>query len=225
MVSVGNIKITETLLTAIMLWMSLTLLKLWHCDFHVLRYGARLSWMTLSIFSVMVGWIAEMLHAVLCLHCCLTERMYSCAWLMGFQWLTIRALFVILLFWSGMCDHLKKSKGTRVVAYTCKYSSGQLIPIFQTATSGWIRDPTRISPGVGYHPCSFTFYFLLTLKLQIFFLILVLIISTTNSYIKPTLPIKDICHFHFIYTATLNDLPSTVPLLKPFLLILFEEKI
>jgi len=28
-------------------------------------------------------------------------------------------------------DHINKSKETRVVAYTSRYSSGQLIPIFQ----------------------------------------------------------------------------------------------
>ena len=36
--------------------------------FHVSRYGAHVS------YSVMAGWIAEMLHAVLCLYCYVTDR-------------------------------------------------------------------------------------------------------------------------------------------------------
>ena len=34
------------------------------------------------------------------------------------------------ILFTGNRDHINKSKETRVVAYTCRYSSGQLIPIF-----------------------------------------------------------------------------------------------
>ena len=50
-----------------------------------------------------------------------------------------------------------KSKETRVVAVTCRYFSKLLIPIFQTVAVAELR-PTRISAGIGYHPCFFTFY-------------------------------------------------------------------
>ena len=53
-----------------------------------------------------------------------------------------------------------KSKETMVVAYACKYSSGQLIPIFQSVAVAelGIKGPLDISAGVGYHPYFFIFY-------------------------------------------------------------------
>jgi len=47
-----------------------------------------------------------------------------------------------------------KSKETRVFTYTCRYSSGHIIPIIQSTQSELM--PTRIS--VGDHPCFLTFY-------------------------------------------------------------------
>jgi len=38
-------------------------------------------------------------------------------------------------------DHINESKETRVVAYTCRYSSGQLIPIFQSVAVVGIKGP------------------------------------------------------------------------------------
>ena len=38
----------------------------------------------------------------------------------------------MLQFYSQCSDHINKSKETRVVADTCRYSSGQLIRMFQT---------------------------------------------------------------------------------------------
>ena len=59
-----------------------------------------------------------------------------------------------------MGDHSYKSKETRVVTYTCRYSSGHLIDPYNPVMSGWIRDwmPARISAGVGDHHCFLTFY-------------------------------------------------------------------
>ena len=50
---------------------------------------------------------------------------------------------------------MKKNKETRVVAYTCRFFSGQLILIFQFIAVAELR-PTRISAGVGYPSCFFT---------------------------------------------------------------------
>ena len=52
-----------------------------------------------------------------------------------------------------------KSKETRVVTFTCRYSSGELIPIIQSCQDElWGLNATRISAGVNDHPCFLTFY-------------------------------------------------------------------
>ena len=54
-----------------------------------------------------------------------------------------------------------KSKETRVVAYMCRYSGGQLIPIFHSVAVAelGIKGPLEyLQVHVDYHPCFFTFY-------------------------------------------------------------------
>jgi len=51
-----------------------------------------------------------------------------------------KAIYTCVRNFRASRDHINKSKEMRVVAYTCRYSSGQLIPIFQSVAVG-IKGP------------------------------------------------------------------------------------
>ena len=60
-----------------------------------------------------------------------------------------------------------KSKETRVIAYTCRYSKGHLIPIIQLCQDELGIKCTRISAGVDDHLCFLTFITMIPIDCKI----------------------------------------------------------
>jgi len=63
-----------------------------------------------------------------------------------------------------------------VITYTCRYSSGHLIPIIQSCQDE-LGIKTRISASVGDHPCFFTFYNYDPYRLQNYKVFLILVVN------------------------------------------------
>ena len=76
---------------------------------------------------------------------------------------------IVIIQSIGIVHCINKSEETRVVAYTCRYFSGKLIPIFQSVAVAelGIKGPLEYLQGVGYHHCFFTFIYMIPIACKI----------------------------------------------------------
>ena len=96
--------------------------------------------------------------------CLFVKRLY---YLSVFLWVSYVGYHLVLY-----SQYSLKSKETKEVTYTCRYSSGHLIPNSSRQDELGIKCPLEISAGVGDFPCFLTFLNYIDCKITNFFLYL-----------------------------------------------------